>query len=563
MSEVIETNASQQEKHYSEEKPQNRNRNGRRNNNNRNRRRRESEDSYSHRRGGEDEKDDLSSNSRRDQSSSNSRKRDSNRRDSNRDNTRGNNRNRRISGTEAPPIVDDGASYKAKMNRNYQNSIFIGNLPYNCTGEDLTDGFNKFGQVIRSDIVTQKGRHRGMGTVEFRDFAAVLKAIRKMNNEMFMGRIIFVRKDNPPPEDAFNNNSNNSNNNSSNFSSNSNNNSSNISNNSSNNNSSNISHDDEHNNRRNRDESRRDRSSRKTSTGNRNKNSKYDEVGEHSMSTVGYEIFAANLPFSTKAQDLYVMFSKFGKVIYAKVIRDRDGRSRGYGVCNMETKEQAMSVLQFCHNLDIEGRKLDCKVGKIGWSAPSSLVPELDSKNTSNTEEMHTITESELTERELIRQREAERSMRDQGTFSFMDDIINGGTGITKIQTNTISEKEQSSSSEQKLETEIKKENDIISEEKKPLLESNFILLHNVSTDADHNDIVELCQSFGTIKTSSREHIKPINPLYDNNKEVLGNSESVIVEFTDPVTDESCVKVLNGFTYAGKELDVQLYDAKK
>lgn len=524
MSEVIESRASQQSKPSTDDKAQNKNRPGRRVNN-RSRRKRDSEDS-SYVKEGED--DDSNAANRLGPANNNgSRKRDATRRESSRSSSRGTNKPRRAPGADAPPIVDDGASYKAKMNRNYHNSIFIGNLPYNCTGEDLTDGFNKFGQVIRSDIVTQKGRHRGMGTVEFRDFASVLKAIRKMNNEQFMGRIIFVRKDNPPPEEALNS----------------------------------TNHtDDEATNRRNRDEGRRDRSVRKNTPNNKTKSSKYDEVGEHSMSAEGYEIFAANLPFSTKAQDLFEMFSKFGNVIYAKVIRDREGRSRGYGVCNMETKEQAMSVLQFCHNLDIEGRKLDCKVGKVGWSAPPALAVENDKNSNTNTatEDSYTITESELTERERIKQREAERSMRDQGTFSFMDDIISGGTGITKISTN---EKEDFKNSEQEgLNEKAATENSTNNiEPEKGLPESCFILLGSVSTDADHNDIVELCQSFGTIISSSREHISPVNPLYDNNTDALSDPETVIVQFDHPVTDESCVKVLNGFTYAGKELSVQLY----
>ncbi|XBW37816.1 hypothetical protein QEN19_003391 [Hanseniaspora menglaensis] len=524
MSEVMENNSSQPERAHSEENSRNRN--------NRQRRGREIQgstggrirESGSQGSTGGRVRDFESNDERRERfdNNTNNRRKDFNRRDSNRNNSRGSKRSKGPSSGDPPPIVDDGTSYKAKMNRNYHNSIFIGNLPYNCSGEDLTDGFNKFGQVIRSDIVTQKGRHRGMGTVEFRDYSSVTKAIRSMNSETFMGRIIFVRKDNPPPEETYNNNN---------------------------------SVEDEGNSRRNKDDGRRERNNKKTNTSGRVK-SKYDEIGEHSMSTIGYEIFAANLPFSTKAQDLFEMFSKFGKVLYAKVIRDKDGRSRGYGVCNMETKEQAMSVLQFCQNLDIEGRKLDCKVGKVGWVAQSVLDNETESSEnrSTTTDETYTMLESEATERELIKQREAERSLRDQGTFSFMDDIINGGNGITKVATGTSAEIPQLK--------ESTKEEKIIPEIEPQITESCFILIHNILTDADHNDIVELCQSFGSIITSSRESTNQINKLFEEQKEALKDPESVIVEFENPVTDESCIKVLNGFVYAGKELVVKLY-AKK
>lgn len=160
------------------------------------------------------------------------------------------------------PKVDDGASYRAKMTRNYKNSIFIGNLPYHCTSEHLTKEFDKFGNVIRSDIVTQKGRHRGMGTVEFSEHRSVIKAIDNMNNVKFMGRIIFVRKDNPPPEDNF----------------------------------------------ALKDEAKR---------------SVFDEVGDRENAQKGFEVFLANLPFSTTSKDLHEMFTKFGNVLYTKVVLGR------------------------------------------------------------------------------------------------------------------------------------------------------------------------------------------------------------------------------------------------
>lgn len=41
------------------------------------------------------------------------------------------------------------------------------NLTFDCTPEDLKELFGTVGEVVEADIITSKGHHRGMGTVEF------------------------------------------------------------------------------------------------------------------------------------------------------------------------------------------------------------------------------------------------------------------------------------------------------------------------------------------------------------------------------------------------------------
>ena len=91
------------------------------------------------------------------------------------------------------------STYEEKVNRNYSNSIFVGNLTYDSTPEDLTEFFSQIGKVVRADIITSRGHHRGMGTVEFTNSDDVEKAIRQYDGAFFMDRKIFVRQDNPPP----------------------------------------------------------------------------------------------------------------------------------------------------------------------------------------------------------------------------------------------------------------------------------------------------------------------------------------------------------------------------
>ncbi|CCF60003.1 hypothetical protein KAFR_0I02240 [Kazachstania africana CBS 2517] len=83
--------------------------------------------------------------------------------------------------------------------KNYDNSVFVGNLSFDCTGDDLRDLFSSIGRVISANIYYSHGRSKGMGTVEFEDTADVDEAINQLNDTMFMGRNIFLKPDSPPP----------------------------------------------------------------------------------------------------------------------------------------------------------------------------------------------------------------------------------------------------------------------------------------------------------------------------------------------------------------------------
>jgi RNA recognition motif-containing protein len=57
-------------------------------------------------------------------------------------------------------------------------------------------------------------------------------------------------------------------------------------------------------------------------------------------------IFVGNLAWAVTQDDLYELFSKFGKVTRAQVIMDRDtGRSRGFGFVEMENDQEAQQAI--------------------------------------------------------------------------------------------------------------------------------------------------------------------------------------------------------------------------
>ncbi|MEM7680718.1 MAG: RNA-binding protein [Planctomycetota bacterium] len=78
-------------------------------------------------------------------------------------------------------------------------NIYIGNLPYDTTAEDLTQLFEGFGTVEKSALVFDRetGRSRGFGFVEMPEPEAARKAIDKLAGESFRGRPLTINEARP------------------------------------------------------------------------------------------------------------------------------------------------------------------------------------------------------------------------------------------------------------------------------------------------------------------------------------------------------------------------------
>lgn len=75
-------------------------------------------------------------------------------------------------------------------------SIYVGNLPYDTTDEQLVELFRPFGEVHRASLVTDRetGRPRGFGFVEMPDQAEANKAIEALGGTDFNGRPLTVNE---------------------------------------------------------------------------------------------------------------------------------------------------------------------------------------------------------------------------------------------------------------------------------------------------------------------------------------------------------------------------------
>ena len=66
-------------------------------------------------------------------------------------------------------------------------TIYVGNIPYNATQEELHSFFEAFGKVKRCSLVMFEGRPKGFGFVEFASKKAFTEAMEHNDCE-FMGR---------------------------------------------------------------------------------------------------------------------------------------------------------------------------------------------------------------------------------------------------------------------------------------------------------------------------------------------------------------------------------------
>ena len=77
-------------------------------------------------------------------------------------------------------------------------NIYVGNLPFTTTGQDLESLFAQYGPVDSASVVNDRetGRSRGFGFVEM-DNEAGAKAIEELDGKDFDGRNLKVNEARP------------------------------------------------------------------------------------------------------------------------------------------------------------------------------------------------------------------------------------------------------------------------------------------------------------------------------------------------------------------------------
>jgi RNA recognition motif-containing protein len=74
-------------------------------------------------------------------------------------------------------------------------TLYVGNLPWRTSAEELSSFFSSYGEVLDSRVITDRetGRSRGFGFVEVND-ADAAAIVEKVNGTEFNGRVLTVNE---------------------------------------------------------------------------------------------------------------------------------------------------------------------------------------------------------------------------------------------------------------------------------------------------------------------------------------------------------------------------------
>jgi cold-inducible RNA-binding protein len=77
--------------------------------------------------------------------------------------------------------------------------LYVGNLPFSCSDEDLANVFSEIGNVASARVIIDRetGRSKGFGFVEMSNDDEAVNAANQLNGKPFMGRPLTVNEARP------------------------------------------------------------------------------------------------------------------------------------------------------------------------------------------------------------------------------------------------------------------------------------------------------------------------------------------------------------------------------
>ena len=71
------------------------------------------------------------------------------------------------------------------------------------------------------------------------------------------------------------------------------------------------------------------------------------------------EIYVGNLSYDVSDKDLGVSFAEFGKVLSARIIKNRsNGKSKGYGFVQMAERAESHAAIKSLNGKELKGRRI-------------------------------------------------------------------------------------------------------------------------------------------------------------------------------------------------------------
>mmetsp|Transcript_17450 Transcript_17450/g.25795 ORF Transcript_17450/g.25795 Transcript_17450/m.25795 type:complete len:201 (-) Transcript_17450:379-981(-) len=194
------------------------------------------------------------------------------------------------------------------------NRVYVGNLAWGVSWQDLKDHMREAGEVQYSKVLTDRdGRSKGCGIVEFSTVEGAQDAIEKLTDTELKGRKIFVREDREdgkrgggaggdrPPR-----------------------------------------------------EPRAPRADPTPAEGG--------DSAPASDKVEGSQLFIGNLSWDTTWQELKEHFNTVGDVQYSNVAVGRDGRKKGFGFIRFATAEEASTAIEKMNGVEFMGRPLEVRL---------------------------------------------------------------------------------------------------------------------------------------------------------------------------------------------------------
>ena len=85
------------------------------------------------------------------------------------------------------------------------NKLYVGNLNYDVTGDQLTELFSQAGKVVSAVVISDRysGRSKGFGFVEMSSDKEAKKAIEMFNGKDFQERSMVVNEARPRRDEGF------------------------------------------------------------------------------------------------------------------------------------------------------------------------------------------------------------------------------------------------------------------------------------------------------------------------------------------------------------------------
>ena len=79
------------------------------------------------------------------------------------------------------------------------NSVFVGNLPFGITKEEISELFGTVGKVTKVDVIRDRvtGKERGFGFVEFEDEKSAAEAVKVLGRKQLKGRVLNIKVNEP------------------------------------------------------------------------------------------------------------------------------------------------------------------------------------------------------------------------------------------------------------------------------------------------------------------------------------------------------------------------------